>query len=77
MEPKEFTSSTWELFGASQGVLAFVDESMGKTIASDIFWKFWKAWKQFCIKTLTKSDIHYWRRMGNGELFLKLPGEPY
>jgi hypothetical protein len=76
MESEEFKASTWELFGSSDGVIAFVTDSTKKEIDKETFWEWWKAWKSYCLNNMMKADRNNLLLFRKGDL-LQLPGEPF
>lgn len=75
MDPRDFKSSTWDLFGSSKGVLNFVFPG-GTTVTLKQFWVWWKNWKDICGKALYSDDPMGSFYFGDEVMWLQLPGEP-
>jgi hypothetical protein len=74
MEPKDFTTEVYRIFGSSAAVISFALPDLQSQ--SDRFWPLWQAWKEKCVQLWTKTgDQRYWRYAHN-IYSLNLPGEP-
>ncbi len=75
MDPNEFRSATYALFGSAEGVRQFVFSGNG--VSLDRLWEYWKKWKEICVSALSEAELHLpaSRILSAGSL--RLPGEPY
>lgn len=73
MNPNEFKSSTWELFGSAKGVLEYV---FSAGVSLERFWGWWKTWKKICCHNIMRGELGSSTPQMVRPDFLQLPGEP-
>jgi len=73
IEPADFRTWTWDLFGSSQGFISFFLTDAQGHIDPGRIWNWWKGWKVIC--EALSDDVTQHRAFPHTE-WLMLPGEP-